>query len=64
MIIKCKTCAKAFIPPKNVLNCSKCIIFETAEKPSEGASSKEESESEEDDKETEETESDEQNYGE
>ena len=29
--MKCKTCELEFIPPrKNVLNCSKCIIFKKA----------------------------------
>ena len=33
MLMKCKTCAKEFIPPiKNILNCSKCIIIKK-EKP-------------------------------
>ena len=61
MLMGCKTCSKEFIPPrKNVLNCSKCIIFKAKNQP-EGASIKEESESEENDKENEESESDEQN---
>ena len=46
MLMKCKTCEKEFIPPrKNILNCSKCIIFKSKNKQEEG-SIKEESESE------------------
>ena len=62
MLMKCKTCAKEFIPPrKNRLNCFKCIIFIKAKNQPEGASIKEESESEENKDSNEESESDEQN---
>ena len=48
--MKCKTCEKGFTPPrKNILNCSKCIIFRKAKSKAEEGHIKDESESEQND---------------
>ena len=62
MLVKCKTCAKEFIPPrKNILNCSKCVI--SSRKQPEGAASQQESESEpKDDEESESAQNDDEEY--
>ena len=47
MLMKCKTCEKEFKPPrKNVLNCSKCVLFKKAKNKPEEERVKEESERE------------------
>ena len=60
MLMKCATCSKELITPrKNIVICSKCIIFEETKTQTEGAAVKEESENEQNH--DEESESDEQN---